>query len=81
MTTVPASRVMERNAVNKVKALLENSGHIVQEVDGQNDFGEDLYLTFVSNKKRTGDTVAVQVKGGVSYASGSNYRIRVGTPC
>ena len=66
MPKVPETRRVGRMAVNEVRALLERNGHIVQEIDGGNDYGEDLHVTFVQDGQRTPDSVAVQVKGGVS---------------
>ncbi|MCL6297623.1 DUF4365 domain-containing protein [Streptomyces kronopolitis] len=65
-------------AVNEVRALLERHGHIVQEVDGGNDHGEDLHVTFVQEGQRTADSMAVQVKGGVSTRTRRGHRVRVG---
>ncbi|MFE2290246.1 DUF4365 domain-containing protein [Streptomyces sp. NPDC059452] len=64
--------------MNEVRALLERHGHIVQEVDGSNDHGEDLHVTFVQNGERTADSIAVQVKGGVSTRTRRGHRVRVG---
>ncbi|SEC56759.1 protein of unknown function [Streptomyces sp. 2224.1] len=75
MTKVPASRAVERAAVNEVRALLERHGHIVQEVDGGSDFGEDLYVSFVQNGRRTADLIAIQVKGGLSFRRASGYAV------
>nr|WTB06563.1 DUF4365 domain-containing protein [Streptomyces antimycoticus] len=75
MTKVPASRTTERTAVNETRALLERHGHIVQEVEGGSDFGEDLYVSFVRNGRRTGDLIAVQVKGGLSFRRASGYAV------
>lgn len=75
MTKVPASRTMERIAVNETRALLERHGHIVQEVEGGSDFGEDLYVSFVQKGRRTGDLVAIQVKGGLSFRRASGYAV------
>lgn len=52
MPKVPESRRVGRMAVNEVRALLERHGHIVQEIDGRNDHGEDLYVTFVQDDQR-----------------------------
>ncbi|MTE21223.1 DUF4365 domain-containing protein [Streptomyces sp. TRM43335] len=65
-------------AVNEVRALLERHGHIVQEIDGGNDHGEDLHVTFVRSGQRTEDSVAVQVKGGISTRTGKGHRVPVG---
>ncbi|WP_175412741.1 DUF4365 domain-containing protein [Streptomyces sp. TRM64462] len=78
MPKVPESRRIGRIAVNEVRALLERHGHLVQEVDGGNDHGEDLHVTFVQNGRRTEDSVAIQVKGGVSTRTRRGHRVRVG---
>ncbi|MFE7181229.1 DUF4365 domain-containing protein [Streptomyces erythrochromogenes] len=65
-------------ALNEVRSLLERNGHIVQEIDGANDHGEDLHVTFVQDGQRTADSLAVQVKGGVSVRTRRGYRVRVG---
>ncbi|MCE6998857.1 DUF4365 domain-containing protein [Saccharothrix sp. S26] len=77
MSTVHPNRVIEDRALNRVTALLQELGHVVHRIDGRNDFGEDLYVTFVADSKITGDTIAVQVKGGASYRAASGYRVRV----
>lgn len=77
MSRVDPKRIIEDRAINRVTALLQDQGHIVQKIDGHNDFGEDLYLSFVEEQRTTGDTIAVQVKGGVSYRSGAGYRVRI----
>ncbi|MFI6584743.1 DUF4365 domain-containing protein [Embleya sp. NPDC050493] len=78
MPKVPESRRVARMAVNEVRALLERHGHIVQEIDGGNDHGEDLHVTFVRNEQRTEDSLAIQVKGGVSTRTRKGHRIPVG---
>ncbi|MFF9900944.1 DUF4365 domain-containing protein [Streptomyces longispororuber] len=65
-------------AVNEVRALLERHRHIVQEIDGANDHGEDLHVTFVQNGERTEDSLAIQVKGGVSTRTRRGHRVPVG---
>ncbi|MFE1346658.1 DUF4365 domain-containing protein, partial [Streptomyces sp. NPDC058757] len=65
-------------AVNEVRSLLERQGHIVQEIDGVNDHGEDLHVTFVQDGRRTADSLAVQVKGGVSTRTRRGHRVQVG---
>lgn len=78
MPKVPESRRVGRVAVNEVRSLLERNGHIVQEIDGANDHGEDLHVTFVQDGQRTADSLAVQVKGGVSARTRRGYRVQVG---
>ncbi|GLF94057.1 DUF4365 domain-containing protein [Streptomyces yaizuensis] len=72
------SRRIGRMAVNEVRALLERHGHIVQEIDGGNDHGEDLHVTFVHDGQRTEDSVFMQVKGGTSTRTGRGHRVKVG---
>jgi uncharacterized protein DUF4365 len=74
---INSNRRTERVAVNALRALLERHHHIVQEIDGGNDYGEDLYVSFTENGERTGDTVAIQVKGGRSYKTKTGYRIPI----
>ncbi|MDF0371375.1 MULTISPECIES: DUF4365 domain-containing protein [Streptomyces] len=78
MPKVPESRRIGRMAVNEVRSLLERHGHIVQEIDGGNDHGEDLHITFVDNGQRTEDSLTVQVKGGVSTRTRRGHRVPVG---
>lgn len=76
--TINKNRRTERAAVNALRSLLEANDHIVQEIDGGNDHGEDLYITFTEGGERTGDTIAVQVKGGRSVKTKIGYRVPVG---
>lgn len=78
MGSVPESRAVSRTAVNMTRLLLEGHGHVVQEIDGSNDFGEDLYVTFTQDGERTSDIIAIQVKGGSSYRTRRGFRIPVG---
>ncbi|MBM7774401.1 hypothetical protein JOD54_004605 [Actinokineospora baliensis] len=75
---VPDARKAGRAAVNALRALLERHNHIVQEVDGQNDFGEDLHVTFTEGGEVTGDLVKIQVKGGHSWRRATGYAVPVG---
>ncbi|WP_372499174.1 DUF4365 domain-containing protein [Streptomyces somaliensis] len=50
----------------------------MQEIDGANDHGEDLHVTFVQDGRRTADSLAVQVKGGASTRTRRGYRVQVG---
>ncbi|WP_380277489.1 DUF4365 domain-containing protein [Kitasatospora purpeofusca] len=77
MTKVRATRVTERAGVNEFRSLMESAGHIVQEIDGGNDQGEDCYLSFTRLGERTGEIVAVQVKSGGAYRRPVGY----GIPC
>ena len=75
---VPDARRPSRAAVNALRTLLERHNHIVQEVDGQNDFGEDQHVTFTEDSAVTGDLVKIQVKGGRSWRRADGYAVPVG---
>jgi hypothetical protein len=75
---VSESRRPSRAAVNTLRALLERHDHIVQEIDGQNDFGEDLHVTFTEGGRVTGDMIKIQVKGGRSWHRMGGYGVPVG---
>lgn len=75
---IPDSRRPSRAAVNTLRALLERHDHIVQEIDGQNDFGEDLHVTFTEDGRVTGDMIKIQVKGGRSWQRTGGYGVPVG---
>ncbi|MFE1728712.1 DUF4365 domain-containing protein [Streptomyces bacillaris] len=75
MARVLPTKKTERAGVNEFRALMESAGHIVQEIDGGNDYGEDCYLSFTQNGERTGDIVAVQVKSGTTYRRSVGYGI------
>ncbi|MEV0601003.1 DUF4365 domain-containing protein [Streptomyces sp. NPDC050315] len=78
MAKIKDTRRTERAGVNAFRALMESAGHIFQEIDGGNDYGEDCYLSLTENGRRTGDIVAVQVKSGVSYKQARGYVIPCG---
>ncbi|MFE4676167.1 hypothetical protein [Streptomyces sp. NPDC056723] len=61
---VRASRKIERAGGNALRAPLEEHEHIVQEIDGGNDHGEDVIVNFTRNGKRTPYWIAIQVKSG-----------------
>jgi hypothetical protein len=75
---VPDARRPSRAAVNALRTLLERHNHIVQEVDGQNDFGEDQHVTFTEDGEVSGDLVKIQVKGGRSWRRGDGYAVPIG---
>ncbi len=78
MPKVPDARKPSRAAVNALRTLLERHNHIVQEIDGQNDFGEDQHVTFTEDGKVTGDLVKIQVKGGRSWRRADGYAVPIG---
>ncbi|MFD4407915.1 DUF4365 domain-containing protein [Nocardia sp. NPDC058499] len=77
MSRIPTGRRVAQAAVNALRALLEEHDHIVQEISGQNDFGEDFYVTFTDNGEVTSDTIKIQVKGGNSWRRGNGYAVPV----
>lgn len=77
MPKIPKGRRVGQAAVNALRALLEEHDHIVQEISGQNDFGEDFYVTFTDDGEVTSDTIKVQVKGGESWRRGNGYAVPV----
>ncbi|MFJ8442510.1 DUF4365 domain-containing protein [Kitasatospora griseola] len=50
---------------------------MVQEISGQNDFGEDLYVTFVKDEHVTSDVIRIQVKGGDKWRRANGYAVPV----
>ncbi|WP_327066447.1 DUF4365 domain-containing protein [Kitasatospora sp. NBC_01302] len=77
MTRISPRRRIERAGVNALRSLLEDHDHLVQEIDGGADHGEDLYVAIVRDGRRTGHVVAVQVKSGKKYRRASGYAIPV----
>ncbi|MFD4634786.1 DUF4365 domain-containing protein [Streptomyces sp. NPDC058284] len=77
VSTVRSSRRIERAGVNALRALLEENDHIVQEIDGGNDHGEDMIVNFTRGGKRTGYWIAIQVKSGKKYKRAHGYAIPV----
>ena len=75
--TLNRNRLVERAAVNAFRTLMERHNFIVQEIDGGNDHGEDVYVNFTENMKRTGDTIFVQIKGGRSYKRADGYSVPI----
>jgi tetratricopeptide (TPR) repeat protein len=49
----------------------------VQEIDGGNDYGEDLFVMFTKDGQRTGVSVAIQVKSGAKYKRSNGYSIPI----
>lgn len=75
---VSPNKRIERSGVNALRSLLEEQGHLVHEIDGGADHGEDLFVSFVRKDRRTGHTIAVQVKAGKTYKRKNGYAIPVG---
>ncbi|MCZ4125385.1 tetratricopeptide repeat protein [Streptomyces sp. H39-S7] len=77
MTKVTRTRRIERAGVNSLRALLEEHDQIVQEIDGGNDYGEDLFVMLTKNGHRTGVSISVQIKSGAKYKRSSGYAIPI----
>jgi hypothetical protein len=77
VATISASRKIERAGVNALRTLLEEHDHLVQEIDGGADHGEDLHVWFASEGRRTGHVIAIQVKSGQKYKRANGYAIPV----
>ncbi|MFF0963637.1 DUF4365 domain-containing protein [Streptomyces sp. NPDC003703] len=78
MAKVWRTRQIERAGVNAFRKAMEAAEHIVQEIDGGNDYGEDCYVSFTYLGQRTGDIAAVQIKSGVKYRRATGYAIPCG---
>ncbi|MEU0985073.1 DUF4365 domain-containing protein [Streptomyces sp. NPDC005953] len=65
----------ERAAVNAARAFLEAHECVVQEVDTGNDYGKDLLVDLTEGLEVTGESIAVQVKGGASFFRSGNWGI------
>ncbi|MEU6013615.1 DUF4365 domain-containing protein [Streptomyces sp. NPDC047515] len=78
---VSRSRRIERAGVNALRTLLEAHDQIVQEIDGGNDFGEDLFVMLTREGERTGSSITVQVKSGDKYKRANGYAIEVPPAC
>ncbi|MFD5029381.1 tetratricopeptide repeat protein [Streptomyces sp. NPDC058405] len=74
---VTRTRRIERAGVNTLRALLEENDQIVQEIDGGNDYGEDLLVMFTKDGYRTGVSISIQVKSGAKYKRANGYAIPV----
>ncbi|MFD7056046.1 DUF4365 domain-containing protein [Streptomyces mirabilis] len=79
MATVSSNRRTERAGVNALRTLLEEHDHLVQEISGSADHGEDLYVAFTKGTKRTGHVIAVQVKAGKKFKRSTGYAIPIGS--
>ncbi len=66
------SQATSRDGINFVHTLVERRNSTFQEIDLHNDLGNDAYVEFVVEESATGCCVALQIKSGPSYASGSD---------
>ncbi|MGW3938463.1 DUF4365 domain-containing protein [Streptomyces phaeochromogenes] len=77
MTRIRPNRRIERAGVNALRTLLEDHNHIVQEIEGGNDHGEDLHVLLTRDGRRTGHVLAIQVKSGRKYKRADGYTIPI----
>lgn len=67
--------VTSQKAVNAFRAFCLNQGWVFTETPEQTDFGKDGYLDFSRNGRLTGQCIALQIKGGVSFRRGNSFII------
>lgn len=66
------SQATSRDGINFVRGLVERQNSTFQEIDLHNDLGNDAYVEFVVEENATGCCVALQIKSGVSYRTGTD---------
>lgn len=71
------TRSIEHAGVRAVTEFFETNDCVVQPVNGENDFGKDLYVDLTREAEVTGVTCAIQVKAGSSYRTSSGYHIPI----
>lgn len=69
--------VSERGGVNAVRTLLEAHGHVVDEVDGRNDYGRDLIADITDRSEITGAVIGLQIKGDRRYIADDVWKLPV----
>jgi len=67
--------VTSQKAVNAFKAFCLDQGWVFTETPEQTDFGKDGYLDFSKEGRLTGQCIALQIKGGVSFHRHGSYVI------
>ncbi|MFD4750309.1 DUF4365 domain-containing protein [Streptomyces rubiginosohelvolus] len=77
MAKISPNRRIELAGVHAVRALLDDHDHLVQEISGSNDHGEDLHVLLTRNRRRTGYVLAIQVKSGRKYKRSKGYSIPI----
>lgn len=65
------TQATSREGINFVRTLVERHNSTFQEIDLHNDLGNDAYVEFVVEENATGCCVALQIKSGTSYRTGS----------
>ena len=64
-----------QEAVNAFEAFCLDQGWVFTETPEQTDFGKDGYLDFSKEGRLTGQCIALQIKGGVSFHRRGSYVI------
>ncbi len=67
--------VTSQKAVNAFEAFRLDQGWVFTETPEQTDFGKDGYLDFSKEGRLTGQCIALQIKGGVSFRRRGGYVI------
>jgi hypothetical protein len=67
--------VTSEKAVNAFEAFCLDQGWVFTETSEQTDFGKDGYLDFSKEGRLTGQCIALQIKGGVSFHRRDSYVI------
>jgi len=65
----------ERGAVNAVRTLLEAHRHVVDEVEGRNDYGRDLIVDITERGEITGAIIGIQVKGDRRFIKDGDWEL------
>lgn len=69
--SISANRAVEKAGVLAVQAFFESNGCVFQPVAQENDFGKDAYVDVGQAGRLTPLCIALQIKSGTSYRSGS----------
>lgn len=65
----------ERDGLNYVRSIIEGANSIFHEIHRENDYGNDAFIEFVDGNQVTGLSIALQIKSGTSYCTGSTCTI------
>lgn len=70
-----SNRKIEREGVNAARTFFEDCGCVFVEIGLQDDYGKDAHVDLGDEVSASSVCAGVQIKSGVSYRHGSNYRI------
>ena len=70
------TKAVAREGINYVRRIVEAHNCIFHEIELENDLGNDAHIEFVVDEAATGCCIAVQIKSGSSYVSGTAKRLR-----